>query len=85
MADRAKAKAPFLVVYDYGAGGVWSIVHARTAAEITAKYPELKVFEPRPAWMDDKEYARIARVRAFDIDAHPSGWLLTLVKERNSN
>lgn len=75
-------KKDFLVVYDYGMGGVWSIFRARSKDEIEARYPELQVFDGRPAWMSDVEFAKIAGERVFDIDEEPSGWLCTLVAAR---
>jgi hypothetical protein len=76
-------KMPFPVVYDYGTGGVWSIVRARSAAEIMAKYPELRVVDRRPAWMTDDYHRHIASERTFDIDDPPDGWLRTLVEAQH--
>ena len=75
-------KADFLAVYDYGMGGIWVILHARTKQEISAKYPELTVADERPSWMTDDLYAKTAEKRWFDIDQEPTGWLLELVKHR---
>jgi|GEM_PF-1319079 len=68
-------KKDFLVVYDYGMGGVWAVIQARSAEEITAKYPVLEVMERRPAWMSRLEYDRLRRKERYDID-RPSGWFL---------
>lgn len=38
-------KRTFMISYDYGMGGVWAVVTARTALDITSKFPEVKVFE----------------------------------------
>ena len=65
-------KKPFLVVYDYGMGGIWCVVNARSAGEIRSKYPDLKVVPHRPQWMTDEHYPR-PEMR-FDID-DPRGWL----------
>ena len=73
-------KRNFFVVYDYGMGGVWAIITARSEHEITQKYPMLSVQETRPVWMTDDDYSKIARVRTFDIDNSPTGWLLTMLK-----
>lgn len=77
-----RAKRDFLVVYDYGMGGRWSLLRARSEAEIEAKFSGLKVVGGRPAWMSDLDYARIAESGSFDIDAEPSAWLLALVRDR---
>jgi hypothetical protein len=36
-------KRLFLVSYDYGMGGVWAVINARTAEEIQQKFPALSV------------------------------------------
>jgi hypothetical protein len=46
-------KKEFLVVYDYGSGGVWAIVHARSAEEINAKFQDLEVVDPWPAFITE--------------------------------
>ena len=73
-------KTDFLVVYDYGTGGVWAIMRACSKDEIIQKYPMLSVVEERPHWMTEAYYNKTASVRTFDIDDSPKGWLLTLTK-----
>jgi hypothetical protein len=68
------------VLYGYGIGGVWSIIHARSKEEINAKYPNLIVGDrPRPNWMTDECYNRISSARTFDIDEEPTGWLRVML------
>jgi hypothetical protein len=74
-------KESFLVLYDYGTGGVWAVINARSPKEIAEKYPMLSVQEKRPNWMTDDEYENIAAVLTFDIDDPPTGWLLAATKE----
>jgi hypothetical protein len=74
-------KRDFLVVYDYGMGGIWAIIHARSKDEITQKYPKLSIQEVRPAWMSDEVYSDISSTCRYDIDDLPSGWLLTVIDE----
>jgi len=64
-------KRSFLVVHDYGTGGLWGVMTAGSAAEIAQKFPELQVIEDRPAWMSDDDYQRIAVANSFDIDDDP--------------
>ncbi len=72
-------KRKFLVVHDYGTGGLWCVMAARSEAEIAEKFPELKVIEDRPPWMNDDEYRRIEIGSSFDIDDDPpKGWLAKL-------
>jgi hypothetical protein len=75
-------KKRFLLVYDYGQGGVWLFIHARSADEIRAKYPELQVIERHPEWLKGDYLKRVESERTFDIDKPPSGWLLSLVERR---
>jgi hypothetical protein len=44
----------FLAVYDYGMGGLWWYFYADTAAQITAEFPDLKVFETLPPWWTEE-------------------------------
>jgi hypothetical protein len=73
-------KKNFLVVYDYGMGGVWAIIRARTKEEITQKYPMLIVRDSRPSAMTDEDFNVISLNETYDIDDPPTGWLLTALK-----
>jgi hypothetical protein len=75
-------KKSFLVLYDYGMGGVWAIIDARSEDEIIDKYPMLTVRESRPAWMTDEKYDKTASTLKFDIDDPPTGWLLALAESK---
>ncbi len=68
-------KSAYLIVYDYGTGGVWGIIHAHSKQEILSKYPNLSIFDERPSWMSEQDYKRIEATSNFDIDSPPSGWL----------
>ena len=75
-------KKIFLAVYDYGQGGVWAIVKARSAPEVTNKYPELTIYEGRPPFINESNYENIAANMTVDIDDEPRGWLAELIKQR---
>jgi hypothetical protein len=76
-------KRAYLVVHDYGMGGVWSVIHARSKEEVRAKYPNLTVWDgPRPNWMTEQMYDEIAAARTFDIDEEPRGWLRVMLDEQ---
>jgi hypothetical protein len=77
---RDRSKATFLAVYDYGQGGIWTLIDAGSSEEIERRFPELKVVTKRPEWMTDVEFARIERSRHFDIDS-ATGWLLNLKQQ----
>ncbi len=72
-------KKSFLVVYDYGTGGVWALVKAASAEEIVRKYPVLTVVEERPAWMTDEA---LESIDTFDIGDGPPDWLALAIKEQ---
>lgn len=75
-------KQRFLVCYDYGTGGLWGIMLARSKSEIGYKYPELAVISERPAWLDDNIYKRIEELETHDIDGTPRGLLNALLADR---
>ena len=69
-------KSRYLVCDDYGMGGVWAFITARSPDEITAKYPQLTVATERPYWMTTEDEP--GEAMTFDIDDPPSGWLTVL-------
>ena len=79
--SRAMKKRDFLVVYDYGQGGVWAFLSARSREEIESGFPELRVVEETPDWMSETELKGIKKRMSFDVD-RPSGWLRTLLDQR---
>ena len=74
-------KRPHLFVYGYGMGGVWGVMMANDADEIVTRYKFLQVVSERPSWMSDDMYQDFLH-RRFDIDAEPTGWLLSAVNEQ---
>jgi hypothetical protein len=82
MGSKDSPKRPFLCCYDYGMGGVWVYVKARTKAEIEEAF-DLVAFEERPAWMDEETLQRDfgpSQLPTFDID-RPEGWILSVKRE----
>ncbi len=80
-AEESDRKSPFLVAYDYGMGGLWGVMLARSADEITRTYPELGIAAEHPAWMSAEEYERLAD-DPYDIDGAPRGLLDALLADR---
>ena len=70
-------KSTYLAVYDYGTGSVWALIDAQSEQQVELLYPELKVANRRPDWMDDKIYSDIQAKFHFDID-NPTGWITNL-------
>jgi hypothetical protein len=58
----------FLVVYDYGTGGVWSYLRADSPEQIRAKFPMLTIFDEPPAWMSDAERLDIEAKSTYDVE-----------------
>ena len=79
MNTGTKLKKDFLTVYDYGMGGLWTVIRARSKEEITSKFPELIVMDKRPDWMSEEDICYTIAIRdAFDIDdGEPPSWLTT--------
>jgi hypothetical protein len=74
----------FLVVYDYGTGGVWGLVEARSEAEIVSAFPELKVMHERPQWLTTEQEEKIRSKSSFALDVvgtYPA-WIRSLLDER---
>ncbi len=64
----------YLVVFDYGMGGIWGWVTASSLDEIAAKAPKLTVLQRRPDWMSDEQLNKIREDSSFDIDSISASW-----------
>ena len=73
---QAQMRSRYLVVYDYGQGGVWAYITAESAQQITDRFPELSVVETTPEWMTGEVRKAIEARMSFDID-DPAGWPAT--------
>jgi hypothetical protein len=80
----APLKKRYLVVYDYGKGGVWAYVEADSAREIQKKFPELTVVQEPPSWMTE-EYRNRLLARTYDIDESNFGLLADLIDQRGKS
>lgn len=83
MGSDRSMRQSFLVVYDYGQGGIWAFVTADSEDQITDQYPELRVTHQRPDWMSDEEQASIRQTDSYDIDEAPKGLLADIVNARS--
>lgn len=68
----------FLTVYDYGTGGVWYYIFARSREEITEMFPKLKILDKEPDWFDERE-RKITPV--FTIGEEPDKFLKRMMKQ----
>ncbi len=71
-------KKRYLVLHNYGQGGVWAYLLAESPQQIAERFAELEVVEERWPWMTD---AFLAELQTVDIDKL-EGWLATLDKEQ---
>ena len=75
----ATAKQRFLVVYDYGQGGVWAFVWARSEVQLHRVFRDLKVVDSPPSWLTGEELAKTERQMTFDVDeVKPDDWIARL-------
>ena len=78
----AADKRRFLVCYDYGAGGLWASILARSEQEITDLYPELDVLVEYPEWLTPERAESLASAEELDIDGAPVGLLNVVLETR---
>jgi hypothetical protein len=75
-------KQEFLVVYDYGTGGVWAYIVADSEERIAQSFPELRVVSTRPQWIDEREEALIRERMTIDVDDLANPFLAALIRQR---
>jgi len=76
-------KRKLFAVYEYGMGGVWVCILARTAQEIRERYPGLTVSDERPDWMSQEMAESIEAEGVHDVDGPPDGFLRNLTDTRS--
>jgi hypothetical protein len=62
-------KRPFLVVQDYGMGGLWAYVWAESEEQILSRL-DVEVISEVPNWLLGHEPGAVT----LDIDQPPPGW-----------
>jgi hypothetical protein len=68
-------------VYDYGQGGVWAFVWARSEQELHEKFRDLKVVESVPDWLTGEQLAMTEERMTFDIDRiEPGDWISRILR-----
>lgn len=77
-----ETKRAFLVMYDYGSGGLWGVMLARSPDEIKRVYPELEIVPDQPAWMTSEYFDELADT-PYELDGAPWGLLNALLADRN--
>ena len=77
-------RKPFLVLYDYGQGGVWAYLLADSFEQIRTEFPQLRVYDQPPEWMDRAELDAIRTSMTIDIDSREHPFLSALAKTSQS-
>jgi hypothetical protein len=75
-------KKNYLAVYDYGSGGVWMFIAARSKTEINTLYPQLTVVDVWPDWLTGEQLENVCKDFSFDIDKPPTGILRELAIQK---
>jgi hypothetical protein len=74
------AGGKFLVLYDYGQGGVWAYVIADSAEDIRRAFPALSVHDKPPAWMKAEDLDALSASMTIDIADRHHPFLAALPK-----
>jgi len=74
-------KQRYLVLYDYGQGGVWAYVLAPSKGDIRRLFPELTIVDEIPAWMNEEHRRRLEN-NAQDVENPGPGLLTDILSER---
>ena len=78
-------KKTLLFGYDYGTGGLYEFISARSEQEVLEKYPFLVPIQKWP-WPGSEEYFRSLCERGpFDIDAEPPEWIKIAAKKHQES
>ncbi|MGW4244027.1 hypothetical protein [Nocardia sp. NPDC004722] len=80
MSGDEVGKRPFLVCHDYGMGGVWWVIHARSAREIVETFAETAVVEDPQRWAELEKWG----LDEVDIDDRSDSALNSLRAQRDS-
>jgi hypothetical protein len=80
----SKVKQRYLVVYDYGQGGVWAYVRAASKRTILTRFPELNVVDDPPPGLSQERLRKLME-NTQDIDKPGPGLLADILADRPSN
>jgi hypothetical protein len=77
----------FLVVDDYGTGGIWFVLLADSADEIRRVLPTIGVYPSgvKPDWMSDEMLREIETRRTYRLDDLPTSDWMDRLREAAQN
>jgi hypothetical protein len=81
--SQGSVKKSFLVACDYGMGGSWAYLSARSAAEIAERYPAVSIVSDPPAWLDEAQQRELEEKMTVDIDDSEHPFLVAAASEAN--
>lgn len=84
MSGTALREGEYLVSYDYGQGGLWAFVRADSADQIRKRWPQLEVYDHRPAIMDDRLFAEVCGRGIRNLDALDADWFAGVASAADS-
>lgn len=85
MSETALPSGEYLVLYDYGQGGLWAVVRADSADQVRQRWPQLAVFDRQPTAMSDRLYAEVHSRGIRDLEATDADWLASLARSAHSH
>ena len=73
MRFKELGKLRFLVLYDYGQGGVWAYLLADSREYVREHFPQLEIHDQPPSWMSAADLERVDRTMTIDAEdwKHP--------------
>ena len=79
----------YLCVDDYGMGGIWFLIDAKSPNEVEHKLPGVKAFGLKPDWMSKKDHREyLERCEKLGFHWHvdnPKGWLLEYLESQKKS
>jgi hypothetical protein len=77
-ANHQSVKRAYLVLYEYGQGGVWAYILARSSQVIRKRFPQLEINRDPPEWMTAADIDQIKEKVTIDIDDESNPILASL-------
>jgi hypothetical protein len=82
---RTPGQSTFLVIDDYGTGGIWMYIYAACAQQIRERFPELTVITESREWMTPEWLIPVIWIlHSYDLDA-PTGYLAEFARRRGES
>ncbi len=61
-------KRGYLVLHDYGMGGIWAYVLAESEDRVRREFPDFKVVPEPPSWMTEQVLSDVKKRLTLDVD-----------------